>query len=380
MTTLRATLLLPLILHFGCASLDSGNDQQQRQTLLSGEALFGAPLSAAPAEDIFYLSPEMRTWLEQHVDAHPYARSRLRNLLQAMLDDGLLNLQYDMDRSLSAQATFRAREGNCLSFSVLFVALARELDLDVQFQMVDVPPSFSSQQELVILNNHINVRVKGIRRDVRSVQDHIVDFNSLEFNGNYDSQRVSDLYAVSLYHSNRAVEYLSQQDYEQAFRHLKRGLIDAPQIAGLWVNLGVLYARMGKPELAEMAYRQALRADPLHKSALVNLATTMRALGRLEEADELQERIQRHIRRNPYYYSQHARIALSRGETHTALTLLEQAIDLKDDEHQFYHLQGIAFARQGRGGEALDSLKQAREVAHRDDLRNIYQRKLSALE
>ena len=321
----------------------------------------------------------MRDWLRINVANHPYGKSRLRALLQAMLDDGLLNLDYDLNRSQIAQQTFTARSGNCLSFSILFVAFARELDLDAQFQIVDIPPSFSAQDALVLLNNHINVRVKGIRRDVRHVQDHVVDFNSVEYNGNYLTREVNDAYAVSLYHSNVAVELIGQERMREAFQHLKRGLVASPDIAGLWVNLGVLYARAGLFKAAETAYKVALEAQPNNKSALVNMVKATRALGKNQESLQYAKRVRRYVEANPYYYSQSAREALDRGNVTEALDMLETAIALKDDEHQFYHLQGIALYRQGFVEAAHASLQEALKVAHRADLQTIYERKLDAL-
>ena len=44
----------------------------------------------------------------------------------------------------TASETFRARRGNCLSFSNMFVAMARDVGLDVQFQEVEIPPDWTS--------------------------------------------------------------------------------------------------------------------------------------------------------------------------------------------------------------------------------------------
>lgn len=378
--TSRLVLIASVLALTACASTSQHHNPEQRQLLLSGEVLFDESVPAAAPVELFQLTDEMRQWLTNHATNHPYAKTRLRRLLQAMLDDGLLDLDYEINRSYTAQQTFAQRTGNCLSFSILFVALARELRLDAEFQLVEIPPSFSAEEELVLLNNHINVRIKGIRSDVNHVQDHIVDFNSIEYNGNYDTHRVSDAYATSLYHGNRAVEFMGTEQYEAAFRQLKRGLELAPDVPGLWINLGVLYARMEHWQEAEAAYRTALDLDANNKSALVNLARAMRQSGNTEQAERLAQRVQRYMQNNPYFYSQHAREAISRGELDKALALLRKAIALKDDEHQFYHLRGIALYRQGELQAARQSLQEAKNVAHRADLQNIYQRKLRAFE
>ena len=383
---MKQLCIATLVLLTACASNDvqrvADAHQQattETQALLSGEQLFGAQVPAAPAIDIFALNGAMHAWVKSNSGRYPAAKSRLKQLLQGMIDDGLLNLKYDRNLSLTAQETFARHHGNCLSFSVLFVALARAANLDVQFQLVEIPPSFSNAGELVLLNNHINVLVTGIRSDVNFTQDHVVDFNRAEFKGNYDSRRVSDNYAVSLYHSNVAVEALQRQDYRAAFSQLKRGIEVGPQIASLWVNLGVLYSRRGLLNEAELAYEQALVLEPRNKSALVNLTKVSRQLGKTEQAEQYAQRVRRYLNSNPYYFRHRAQRALASGEIDAALQHIDRAIALKKDEHQFHYLKGVVLYQAGRAGLAQKSFSKARRVAHREDVRQAYNRKIAAL-
>ena len=113
--------------------------------------------------------------------------------------------------------------------------------------------------------------VKGVRSDVNFLRDYVVDFNTAEYNGNYDTRKVTDNYAIALYYSNVSVESMQSGNSKNAFRYLKKGIETDPAIAGLWVNLGVLYSRHEHYNMAEQAYRQALSIQPSNKSALVNL-------------------------------------------------------------------------------------------------------------
>ncbi len=245
--------------------------------LLSGQVLFGEviDISDIRTDGIMALNDELRDYVSAKVKGDPQARSRLRKLIRGMIEDGLLTLDYDPNRTYTAIETFQNRQGNCLSFSILFVALAREANLDVTFQMVDIPPSFRADGEMILLNNHINVVVKGVRSDVNYLRKYVVDFNTAEYNGNYDTRKVTDNYAIALYYSNVAVESMQAGNSRKAFRYLKKGIETDSEIAGLWVNLGVLYSRYEKYDMAEQTYRQALSIQPANKSALVNLARTL---------------------------------------------------------------------------------------------------------
>ena len=350
--------------------------------LLSGQLLFGetVDVSDISSEQILALNDEMRDYVASKVHGDPTARSRLRKLIRAMLDDGFLTLDYDPNLTYTAIETFESREGNCLSFSILFAALAREADLELTFQMVDIPPSFRADGEMIILNNHINVLVKGVRRDVNHVGKYVVDFNTAEYNGNYDTRRVTDNYAIALYFSNVAVESMQAGDTRKAFRFLKKGIQTDPGIAGLWVNLGALYARDKQYDIAERAYHQALAIQPSNKSALTNLASALVHLGREEEARHYSSRVAYYRERNPYYHHYRAQTAYRDDELEDAMAYLEDAIKLKPDEHQFYFLRGLIHEKMQEYDLAARDYELARDTAEKSQLVSGYTRKLQALE
>ena len=350
--------------------------------LLSGEALFGARIDVSDirTDEIMALNDELRDYVAAKVKDDPQARSRLRKLVRGMIDDGLLALDYDVNRTHTAIETFETREGNCLSFSLLFAALAREANLDVTFQMVDIPPSFRADGEMIMLNNHINVRVKGVRRDISFAGDYVVDFNTAEYNGNYDTRKVTDNYAFALYLSNLAVESLQAGNSEKAFRYLKKGIETDPEVAGLWVNLGVLYSHHDRHDMAVQAYRRALSIQPSNKSALVNLAGVLHQLGREEEAAWYTDKVTYYRDRHPYYHYHLARAAYQDGRLEEALAFLAKAIRLKKDEHQFYFLRGLVHYRMKEFDLAARDYEKARDTAETAQLVSGYTRKLQALE
>jgi tetratricopeptide (TPR) repeat protein len=374
-------LLLVGIWLVACAPLvvtapDSTDD------LLSGQVLFGEliDISDIRTDGILALNDEMRDYVASKVKGDPQARSRLKKLIRGMIEDGLLTLDYDPNLTYTAIETFQNRQGNCLSFSILFVSLAREANLDVTFQMVDIPPSFRADGEMILLNNHVNVLVKGVRSDVNFVRDYVVDFNTAEYNGNYDTRKVTDNYAIALYYSNVAVESMLVGNSKNAFRYLKKGIETDPEIAGLWVNLGALYSRYEHYNMAEQAYQQALSIQPSNKSALVNLASTLHYLGHEEEAEYYFKKVAYYRDHNPYYHYFQAQTAYQQNELEDALAYLAEAIRLKRDEHQFYFLRGLVHDQMKAYDLAAKDFRKARDTAEKAQLIAGYTRKLQALE
>ena len=350
--------------------------------LLSGQVLFGEPVDVSDirTDGIQALNDELRAYVASKVEGDQQARSRLRKLISGMIDDGLLTLEYDANRTFTAIETFEKRQGNCLSFSILFAALAREAGLDVTFQMVDIPPSFRADGDMILLNNHINVMVKGVRSDINHTREYVVDFNTAEYNGNYDTRKVTDNYAVALYYSNVAVEFMQAGDLRKAFRYLKKGIETDSEIAGLWVNLGALYSRSEEYAMAEQAYRQALSIQPSNKSALVNLASALRYLGYQEQSEYYLKKVAYYRDHNPYFHYFQAQAAYQNNELEDALAYLAAAIRLKRDEHQFYFLRGLVHHKMKAYDLAAEDYRKARDNAEKAQLISGYSRKLQSLE
>ena len=344
--------------------------------LLSGEVLFGKTIETGSVPDpgMFELDDEMRAFVAENVDGSRAGRERMRRLLSAMIESGLMSLDYDDAKTKTARQTFHDRVGNCMSFTALFVALAREADLEVRFQTVEVPPIWYADSDLVILNNHVNALVKqnfGSRV--------VVDFNVTELKGDYDTREVSDEYALALYYNNKAMDALRDDELETSFRLLKKSIETYPDIAGNWANLGVIYSRSNEYDYAIAAYHKALDLDRKHRPSLTNLASIHRSRGNAEEAEYYARQVRRYQDQNPYYHYYHALAAYNNGDLANAEVRLERAIKLKESEHKFYQLQGLIAERQGDRKMALESFEHALDLAVYSDARRMYDNKISLL-
>ena len=376
----RLSTLITLLL-VGCAPTVVVPPEKTDE-LLSGRLLFGEELEtdSLDASAVLAITDEMREYVRRTVRNHPQARGRLNRLVSGMINDGLLTMDYDANQTYTAAETFRRREGNCLSFSILFAALAREANLQPTFQMVDIPPTFRSDGEVIMLDNHINVRIFGLRKDMLYSRDYVVDFNNAEFKGNYRTKKVKDTYAIALYFSNIAVDRIRENDWRGAFQYLKKAIETDAAIPGIWVNLGVIYSRNGLYEQSVQAYQQALSIQPSNRSALVNLTTVLNQMGRQEEADYYSKRVSYYRNRHPYYHYSLAQAAFEEGRMDDSLLHIAKAIKLKDDEHQFYYLMGLVHQSRHAFDEAARNYEKAKEIARDPRLVAGYSRKLDELE
>jgi tetratricopeptide (TPR) repeat protein len=369
------TLLFGTVLLATHVSAATPSSKLPLDELLTGAALFGAPLSqqAMPREEVFAIDDEMRAFVDEEVFAGRTA-SKLRLLVAAMRERGLFSLEYTANDTRAVRDTFHQRQGNCLSFTMLFVALAREADLRATYQMVETQPVWSSDGNYIILSSHINVLIKD-----ESESDHVVDFNIEEVVGNEKARTVSDRYVLALFYNNFGAEALIRQDIATSFTYFAAAINATPKIAAPWINLGVLYSQRGLLEHAESAYLHALDADPRNQSVLTNLANVYERMGNTAAAEEYRVRARHHRERNPYYHYSLAHAAYRDGRLDDTLELLRRAIRLKRDEHKFYSLQGQVQLELGQRSAAASSFTRARDSAMRPDLQERYSAEIAAL-
>ncbi len=343
-----------------CTALGPGKSALTSEQILNGSA-FPWAASALPAvpteEEAFGLDADMRAFVAP-LKAIEDPISRLTRLREAMQQRGLFAIVYSGSSTRTAREVFHDRQGNCLSFTMLFVALARAAGLEARYQLVDVPRTFNSEGGVLIVDTHVNAAVLA-----PFGRKFYVDFNTANFREKYPIHAVSDRYALALFYNNLGAEALVRQDYPLSFAMLRESARTHADIPGTWVNLGVLYARHGFHEQAEVAELRALAADPGEHSALANLVAIYSALGETELADEYRQRIRRYRDVNPYYHFGVAQAAYDQKRFDDALISLRSAIRLKRDDDEFYMLQGRVFAQIGRPDRATASFARAKELA-----------------
>ncbi|HEY8520009.1 MAG TPA: tetratricopeptide repeat protein [Gammaproteobacteria bacterium] len=328
--------------------------------LLSGEGIGLSVPSDPPIsrEQAFGLDDTMREFVEAQVRGARRSNAALQRLVFGMRMMGLFSLEYDDSVTRTVRDTFYDRRGNCLSFTMLFVQLARAAGLDVRYQMVEVPPIWSAQADVVLVENHVNALVK-----MPQGGDFVIDFNVTDYRGRYPQREVDDDRILALFYNNRGAEALIRKEYDSSFRYLKAAIEADPDLAGPWLNLGVLYGRHERWEHADAAYLRALAADPGNRSALTNLANLHAYIGNDELAAYYQAETFRYQQRNPYYHYFLAKEAFDEGRFDDALEAVRQALRLKREVRDFHVLEAQALLELGQAAEAERSLERADRYA-----------------
>jgi len=350
----------------GClAPADGLIDRGGLARLLREKGLAGAQV-VIPYE----LTDEMRAWVHKVVPHAEVPRDkRLQLLLDALLDhDKGLGITYEGHYTGTAAEVFATRRANCLSFTNIFVGLAREIGVEAFYLDVDDIQRFEREGDLVVVSGHVSA---GFAVD-REIQ--VLDFTLAPVAHYREIRRISDRTAVALYYSNRGGELLRGGQYTEALPWLRSSVVLDPDLARGWVNLGVALRRTGDPTAAEAAYRKALEIDPDASSAYQNLSSILRLRGQQKEADEMLALAARVGVRNPFSYLDLGDLSLAHGRLDEAHRYYKKALHL-------YREHAEPYAAMGQWAAATGDLREARrwlEKAAAIDRENGRVKKLAA--
>ena len=317
---------------------------------------------SVPDVDVGLLDQEMKTYVAHQIGDARLQATRLDRLVSGLRRDGYFRDAVDPQTTLTAMEAFPSKGGNCLSYTNLFVALAREAGLDAVYQVVDVSPSWDADAGFLIQYAHINVLLSGLQIEHAYKEVVTVDFNVIQAKSRHRRQVVSDDYATSLYYANHAVQLIRQGRLQEAFGWLRRAIELAPYNADLWVNLGALYASMNDAASAIEAYDVAMQIDSGHPAALSGLARSHGVLGDVVLASSLRNSERNPAMKRAFSDFAQAQAAFADGDYRQSLEFIDRALHLRSRDGRMHNLKGQVEQALGNKAAARRSFDRARRL------------------
>jgi Flp pilus assembly protein TadD len=375
----RRSALLVVAVIAGCVAPGQPQPQLGSGQVTAEMVLNMSPLAAGgEPEDlgginILEVTPEMAAFLDERMDGVQNRYARMKRLVNAVMGEDNFELIYD-DSTRTARETFEDRRGNCLSFTNMFVAMARYLEIYASYQEVDIPPDWSLAGESFLFSQQVNVQV-----DLGVDEIRIVDFNIYDFKTTYDRRVITDQRARAHYFNNIGVDRMLAGRSGEAYLNFRQAIVEDQTFAPAWINIGILHRREKYPTYAEAAYTQALEINPFNLVAMSNLASLYDEAGMTEQAETYRNWVRSHRMNNPYYRYQLARDAVIHGEYQAAIDHLNHAIAEREHESQFYSLLSISYLMSGDKAAAQRWMEVAEAEAVQEADRQKYHHKLEWL-
>lgn len=310
-----------------------------------------------PQDQVMALPEPLRLQLHSVVGGADSAPTlRFQRLMNFVVDAHGLGMTYQDDATYTVAEAYANRRANCLTFTLLVLALAKEAGLEAYPQEVGETLSWREVGGTVYRDNHINagVRIGGHRFTIDPAADMVLLPRPPVV--------VSHQRLLAHFYNNVSVDRLQEGQMEAALRDMATALALDPGYATLWSNAGVMYLHNGDLAAAENAYSHALDLDPTDASALFNMVQLMHRTHDRREI-EYRQRLSRVEQRDPLQQYLQALDYERAGNFPRAIASVRRAIQLKQDEHRFYDLLARLYQRVGDFTRARSALASAQGLS-----------------
>ena len=323
------------------------------------------PVSAQETSDPFWVPPELTVFIRDNIPATGGDRQKAEALMDILAfpeDRGGLGFQYSNDRTRTIAEAWQERKANCLTLTMMYAALAKQLHMSVGFAESLGASNWSRVGDMVLKEKHMVAIVNWNPPNVL-VADFLVRGRTSAKYGSYFLNKMTDARAKSLFYSNLAVESLVAGDMEGATVRVKQALDTDPTSPQAWNVKGAIAKSQRNAVEAEKSYKNAIRHNPNDVTAIGNLASLYRSEGYLEEAIQLRALEGRLRRMDPYYQAFLAAEAMEKSDYKKAGKLIQRAIKIHPNDSDFYLTLSNIYRAQDKNEKALQALVKARSHA-----------------
>lgn len=311
-------------------------------------------------EQVMAVPPELHALLQQQVIAvGGSGRSRLERLTALLTGKPPgLGISYAADATLTVDEAYRTRKANCLTFTLLLVALAREAGLQAYGQELDDVVTWGEGNDIAYRLNHVNAGVVIGRSRLT------VDAAADQAMGRKPPKPIPDQRLLALYYNNRTAELLAGPSAAAAVPYAAMALQLAPRYANAWVNAGVVQLLQGDRQAAERDYLKALALDPDNEAALLDLVALYRNNGDEARHATYARRLEKVQVKDPYFHFLKAQDDEKRGDYAGAVQHFRRAIHLYDGDSRFYLGLARAYQLLGEARHAQQAMARAAALDH----------------
>lgn len=315
------------------------------------------PVPAAPAR-IEALPPDLRARVHDEVVAPSHSQlDRLQRLVDFLFGPQRAGLAYQPDATYTVEQAWRTRRGNCVAFTLLFLALADEAGLEAWPQESEDSLAWQLRDNTLYRTNHVSAVARAGRRTWRvdATPQPVIERNPP---GRIDRQRLR-----SHYYNNLAVALMEQGRLAEAGRYMDVAIALDPHYASTWSNAGVVALRGGDRETARRDYARALELEPDNAGALFNMVGLLEHEGSPRDLATYRKRLERVQRRDPFHHFMLAMDYQRAGDLAGAIAHFRTAARLMPREYRFHLALARAYREAGDARRADRSLARARALA-----------------
>jgi Flp pilus assembly protein TadD len=344
---------------------------------------YRADLVSESPKDLFAIDPAMLGELGTNKSRIISGERRLDALLAMLYTRQGIRLAYSSGHSTGAMQTWKDKQGDCLSLTILTYSVAKALGLNAVMQQVEVPPIFDRRDEADYVSHHVNVLIPTratILFDDRPFEPGaiVVDFQP-QFGARNRGTSLSESQIVARFYNNRGSEYMAQKRDDFAYAYYKAAIAFDVNYGPAYSNLAQLYYRRGLANSAEKLLWHAVALDKVSDVPVRNLHTLLMAQGRDQEALQVSVMMERLKEQDPYHWLSTGLDALQNDRVRSAISALEKAQALAIGFREIHYHLAIAYARNGDRDKAAKQIAALDAINHNDPGIALLNKKLQGM-
>ncbi len=284
---------------------------------------------------------------------------RVRRLFEFMITEDGLALRYQEQPTYGIAESYAQRKVNCLSFTMMFIALARAAGVESYAQASEDALAMHVVDNTVYRAKHIKagINVDGAQYTVDVGWNSVIAQRS--------QHAISDAQLVALLHNNNAIERLRLGDGTGATVEIETAMALDPDSATIWNNAGVIHWRSGRHDAAERAFMRALEREGNHVGSLGNLVSLYRSTGKARLATRYDTQLQRVQSSDPFSQFLMAQHLVKSGAYGLAVPHYKRAIRLLPNQPEFHRSLAEAYQKIGKASAAQRSRNRALSLEKR---------------
>lgn len=357
---------VPLLLSCQSSTIQNSSPSNYSQALINTLYLdekFSKPISfeIESEQDIFMLDAEMVAFVDDKLKKSYSQIKKAKVLLYHIFSQDNIALSYTSNANIIAKDAFHSQTANCLSLTIMAYALAKEANLNVKFQQIEVPEYWVRNGKYNLLTGHINLLIttKNNFSPIRVYgSDNLeVDFDPYVRKESFSKRIIKQNAVVAMFYNNKGGQALVSENYAIAYQYFKAATQADQSFSAAWGNLAILYKLTNNDQIAESTYRYAIALKQDNYTALANLAILLRKKGAVAEAETIEHKLQAKRNRNPYYHAVLADEEYYHHNYQQAVIHYKKAIKLNPKIHELYFGLAKAYYQMNKISEAKKAMK-----------------------
>jgi len=291
--------------------------------------------------------------------------NRVRRIIRYLNDKGYINFKYQANMSLTAVDAYHAKKGDCLSYTNLFLGIARYLKVPVYFIHVSEARAYYEQDGMFFVSSHMAVGYGGgIAGQTQSPYTVVVDFTREVSDWRlWIYEAVDDTSAFALFYNNVAVDHMVTGDVAYANKLLTFLLQRTPRVKELYNNLAVLRMREGRYDQALALLQKGLALFPNFQSFYTNAILAARGAGELDLAKEYQSAGRKVAHHDPFFLFNQGVNEYNQGDYDAAIQEFGEALKRQPHNPFIYAWLARVYLAAGDSANGVRAYEKALKLA-----------------